>query len=430
MSAVGCLAGALAWGCAGEELDQPQVHRPTIDAESDRCGPIEIVPIDHAEQIFDLPGGDLAIIGNDFDQFHGADGHIVRIDPTGTRPSSEVNTNRAIASVALLADSFLVTDFQGLQAHWDMQPLQLRRRLEPTRYDQVTALDAAVTPNQWLFVGGYTRLGFGSPRAPSVMAFDLTGEQPYSTSIFIRVRPDGRIIGSDGEITSLLHVPGEPELLPGQPPESENRVLIAGADAPPSEAPDRLGLLAVVEPRGYVNRKRYWPQVEMEPVRLLLDNQQRPWVAAVEGHTGDRYITAKPFLARVDMQTLDLLDIIRVPLPEEASQGGLLDALQLENGDWIVGGAACGDDRTWCQAWMARVDATGSVIWSRRATRDVAATVSKLHRVGDRVIATVSSSVYCCQWRELRQDGWLWALETDGSCPVESGLRRDGVILR
>lgn len=415
---VALLIGVAAFACGEDALDPGPAWRPAIDAGVTRCGPLEVVPLDHAESIAALPGGDLVLVGNSFDPFHAPSGHMIRFDPAGQRESEVIHLERSVAALTPAIDHLLLTDHGGFHSRWGVRPLELLDRLDPSEFDAVTASETALTPGNHLFVGGYERLGQHSPRTPSVMVYDLDLQRSPLSARLRRTDASGNVLGSVGEVTALLYLSGV------------DRVLVAGIDASPGDDPERFGFLAALGPTGLSFDLRHRPQAEFEPLKLVLDEQNRPWVLAVEGHSGNRYREAQPFMARVDPATLELRDRRVIELPDDASQGALLDAVALPDGGWIFGGSVCGEERTWCQAWLGRLDRRGQIVWSRRASRDVAATVSDLHLIGQRIVAAVSSSTYCCQWRELHQDGWLWSVDTDGTCPADNRLRRDGFVFR
>lgn len=446
-----CCALALAWGCAPEVdagLEPDDVQRPNIETGADRCGPVEIVGLDHAARIIDGAGGALLIIGNHFLPRQIPVGRIVRLYPDAEYDAQRFELESPIHAVAASGNQMILTGDQGAGYPWTLRPLAGEAAFnDGFAFWSITTFDSPVTTTtsvtgrgRHVFIGGSRRYGPDHRMRviPSVQGFRIgTGERVYLTPIY-PPEGEGGLNDEDARVNSLLYVPDADRLLVAgnnairiaiEDPVDENGDPIPGpvyVDEPP-----RLGMLATLTAAGDLVKSRHWPQRELEPRKLVLDGQGRPWVLAVEGHQGKRYAEGRSFMARIDPVGLDIVERIEAPIPAGITLSGLLDAIPLDDGGWLLGGSVCGAERTWCQAWIARIDARGALLWERRTTRDVASAVTDLHLVGkDRVIATVSSSVYCCQWHRLHQDAWLWELELDGRCPVDGALKRDGRILR
>lgn len=174
--------------------------------------------------------------------------------------------------------------------------------------------------------------------------------------------------------------------------------------------------------------RQFFTQRELEPMRLVLDRSGEPFLLALEGHSGDRYQNGQPYIARIDRDG-HLADRVDIPLPEGTEHGALLAAVDLDDG-WLLGGSACGRGRSWCEAWIHRTRGD-ETIWSSRLQRSVTATVTDLEVVGDRVVAALASSRYCCEFSHIDHDAWVWELDLeDGGCDAEPIFPLDGSLLR
>lgn len=412
-------------GCGDSSQGDGLPSRPSIEATERRCGPLGLIDVHGLVRLMPSEDGDVFLFGNTFDLYHqDYVGRVARVDPTGERVGRIRNSWHVFAagSVEELA---IVTD-RGRLLPIDPETLV---RAGPAYgqehlFSKITAPDIVRGRDLSVYIGGQR---FENDW-PAVKMLDRSLAE--EAVIYIVAPPIDTGSGFVGRVTALH----------SEPDAGEAGVLVGGVIATTRTPEARHGFVATLSrdvppsafgptPEGRVEQIVVHPQIEFEPLRIVPDRHGHPWALAVEGHEGDRYVEARPMLVRIHPRTLEFVDRIRVPLPPNASQGGILAAIQLPGGDWLLGGSVCGGDRSWCQAWLLRMAPTGEVRWQQRTGRDTASTVTDLLLVGDRVLAGVTSSPYCCEWYELDYGAWLWELDLDGTCPDSPGLRRDGVVL-
>lgn len=401
-------------GCAEVAGDEALRERPGIDIEELRCGPVEVASFGRAERFVPLPDGEVFLVGNSYNRFRQASGKVVQFDPTGARAPLSYSLGWPVSSLAY-AEGGLITAVDGAEYYrWTRGDFD-----HPTHVASVNGL-FQVTAVEMLRVGAddlVTGANAITDReaVPTVVRMDpLTGgvvwRAPYINNQGLPV--------IEGDLTSLaVHA-------------AAGEIFGVGHGRPASGDPETYGFFLRFDAEtGALKQHREFPQIEIEPQRLILDRSGEPVVLGIEGHEGVRYEHAKPFLARFGERG-ELVDKLPIALPDGTSQGALLAGKAMQDGGWLLGGSACGEDRTWCQAWLVRVDRAGEVIWSQMVARDVAVTVNDVHVVGNRVFAALSSSYYCCEFDEFDYDGWLWELDLDGNCPLTPSLKRDGTVFR
>lgn len=393
--------------------DEALRERPGIEVGEQRCGPIEVGPFGRVERLVPLPDGEIYLVGNNYNRYRLPAGRVVQFDPTGAQRPLSYRLGWPAQAVAL-TERGLVTGMDGVDFYrWTRddfdQPAHLGSYEEMRR---IAAMDMVPVDAGHLVVGLLAKaLGRDMP---TLARFEpatgrLIWRTPYITEVtaLMSGRFTGVIASGDGA-----------------------QIIAVGDSRPWDAARVVVGFVMRVDARtGDLVASKEYLQIEYEPQRLLLDRSGEPVVLAIEGHSGFRYENARPFMARIAADG-SLFDERHIELPEGTTQGALLAGRAMPDGGWLLGGSACGEARAWCQAWLLRTDAGGGVVWSRMVPRDVAATVTDLHVVGNRVIAAVSSSLYCCEFDELDYDGWLWELDLDGNCPLEPGLKRDGYVFR
>ena len=401
-------------GCgevAGDAAER--VERPGIDASELRCGPVEVAPIGRAERLVPLPNGEIYLVGNSYNRFRQPSGKVVQFDPTGAQRPLVHELGWPVMALTL-TDQGLITAmdkasfFRWPEARFE-DPEQV---VSVGGIQELTALELVRAGEHDLISGAKTiAAGEEVPAVFRVSPIDgsLVWWTPYVNSQGIAV--------IDGHFTSITTRP-------------DGQVIAVGKGIDAWNRQDRYGVYVRFDAdRGFLQARREHPQKDFEPIRLVKDRQGEPVVLAIEGHEGLRYVNARPFMARFDDDG-GLIDKREIALPPGTSQGALLAARQMQDGGWLLGGSACGEQRAWCQAWIVRTDRAGQVVWSRTVARDVAATVNDLHVTGNRVFAAISSSYYCCEFDELDYDGWLWELDLDGNCPLDAGLKADGTVFR
>lgn len=395
--------------------DEALRERPGIEVGERRCGPVEVGPFGRVERLIPLPDGEIYLVGNNYNRYRLPTGRVVQFDPTGAQRPLSYRLGWPAQAVAL-TEQGLITGMDGVDFYrWTRDDFE-----QPTHlgsYDEmrrIAAVDLVPVDSGHLVVGSSTKaigreiptlIRFDPATGRSIWHRPYLGQGPWSALTYGGFT--GIVASRDG-----------------------SQIIAVGHGRPLEETLVVAGFVMRVDARtgDFVAHKQYL-QVEYEPQRLLLDRMGEPVVLAIEGHSGFRYEAARPFMARIAADG-SLFDERHIELPDGTTQGALLAGHAMPDGGWLLGGSACGEARAWCQAWLLRTDARGDVVWSRMVARDVAATVTDLHVVGNRVIAAVSSSLYCCEFDELDYDGWLWELDLDGNCPLEPGLKRDGYVFR
>lgn len=401
-------------GCgeAGDDGLQ-RTARPGIDVDEMRCGPVEVTPIGRAERLLPLPNGEVYLVGNSYNRFRQPSGKVIQFDPTGAQLPLVHTLGWPVMAVTL-TDAGLVTAMDKASFYrWPETDFEHPERVVSVGgIQELTALDLAHTGWGDL-VSGVIGIAEGQD-VPALMRVDPETSQMMGYWPYVNERGQPVV---DGQFTGIVGGP-------------DGDIIAVGSGLDIRDSMNRVGFVIRLDlDVGRVQSVRQHPQDTFEPLRLVRDHEGRPTVLALEGHEGLRYENARPFLARFDEQG-DLVDKIAVPLPKGTSQGAILAAQPMPDGGWLLGGSACGEARTWCQAWLTRLDRFGAVQWSRMVPRDVAATVNDLIVVGTRLFAAISSSYYCCEFDELDYDGWLWELDLEGNCPLNPGLKADGAVFR
>lgn len=432
LAALALLTGCgLLAGCADTDVDGEPLRRgderPGIDVAEARCGPVEVVPMGRAERFQPLPGGELYLVGNHYNRYRRPAGRVVQFDPTGHLLPLDLRIGWPVRAMAMTERGLVTGRDAGGVHRWPPGDFDEAEELFPPYGDgALTGLDLLWPTSDAIILARLrpTLIGDGIPQ---LMRLDLRTREPqWARDVTVADAGQYEPIIS-GRIRSLI--------LEDPRPGTEGEVLAVGtAYVPmprvPADAPrDWFGFSMRVDAQaGWRTMRRIYPQEVFEPMRLVADRFGRSVVLAVEGHRGDRYAEARPFVARIAPDGA-LVDRIPVPLPDGTRQGALLAAWPLDDG-WLLGGSACGESRQWCQAWVLRVDRDWRVMWSRLVGRDVAATVTDLWVRGHQVLAAISSSSYCCQFTDFDYDAWLWELTLDGHCPSTPGIQRDGAVFR
>lgn len=439
-----CL-GALV-GCA-PPAPPPPSERPPIPAGERRCSPIEVPGGMHARRLVRLPTDELALVGrwwlaNPPSEAPAAAGAIVRFDVDDLRALRVEVIERPIMDavggdlpygVVLIIDddeTLRVEAFDGERRSLLFE----RREASNNRF----SVQGAVAVGDGFLIAGVEHGVGGDSRSR------------YPSAIWLKPTPEARREYKDfeydiwkfeysdyGELGRGRDGPDDRRVVEGHAaaglwtPTLESSFVLAGVvtesvDSGGVSSVERLGFFATrltrLAGRGRVvfefDRERFQPQEAFAATGGVLARDWMPWLLVTTGSGAQGYSTGKPSLVRIDPETrLPSAERIAVPLPEGASRGALLDAVELPGGDWIVGGAVCAPDHGWCRGWLARVDRQGGVVWSRQTSRDAMTAVVDLMRVGDRVVAALAGSPSARRpLRYVHHTAGLWIVDTGGDC--------------
>ncbi len=418
------LAGSI--GC-GDPL--PVSERPPIEDVERRCGPSPLPALTQPRRLLALPDGRLGVAGMrrvysdeyyDEGQHYAEGGAWVTLDPTDAAPPAVELTDSALYDAMMKGDSLYVLQDWEIPHSDKMRSRLVRRPLD--------AWSEATVAGDW---GGWRRLSFGFGSFVAVGGERSPAQPEFVARLYSYEGREARWLPFNGPRTWYgLLMRGESKDVAWLP-RTQLLVEIGSVNMPA----DPLDLGGASARHGYTMTRGYWtdprwpehprivslshklhPQYEFEPLAMATDTAGAPWALAVEGHSGDRYRRAQPFMVRLDPETHQWTARIDPALPAVATQGALLDAVALPGGGWIVGGAACDEDREWCLAWVARLDRTGRTVWSREAARAPAMVVRDLVVDGDRIHAVIAGGQYCCQFEEIESAAWRWTLDLDGGC--------------
>lgn len=399
-------------GCGEQPIDGQERGRPGIDPGERICGPVEVGPMGRAERFLHRPDGEIYLVGNSYNRFRQAAGKVVQFDPTGALRPLLFRLGWSVDSMALTDRGLVTAMDRGHFVSWPEMQVDTPVTLGAFNWIQEMTTRELLPVGEDFVAGGIT-LSQGE-EAPVIFKMHPADQSItwYHTYTNNRLQP-----AIDGRYVSIAARP-------------DGDIVAVGRGLSVIDWTSRYGFYVRVDAEDGTERvRRDHPQKDFEPVRLVHDRAGELVVLAIEGHEGVRYERARPFLARFDRNG-DLVDKLRVPLPQGTAQGAVLSALPMRDGGWILGGSACGEQRAWCQAWVVRIDRRGEVKWSRMVPRNVAATVNDLTVVGNRLFAAISSSYYCCEFDELDYDVWLWELDLDGNCPLDPALELDGTVFR
>lgn len=400
--------------CTACDDELESLHaRAAIEPTTAPCSTAEVVPMDRPMRFVDMDEGRFAFWGirPPTAVNRAPDGHIIVVDPlTGEPPYKALpDGDRIMGSLTWHKGEFwaslnrpIVYRTADDSAQWGNTPWALIR----TSLSGVGP-DLAVLPDRDILINyRVTAVQRHSALARFNQSFDPvwqaglldTQGEPLFDATFRSFVLDGE----DVYLTGASRYTGQPD---------EERSFIERIDLNSGESRAR------------------WvgPRKDVEPIRLVQDETGQPVLLAIAGHTGDRYERGRPFAAHVTPD-IELVGRQDIPLPDDASHGALLAALDLGDG-WLFGGSACGDGRSWCDAWLVRTRGD-DVVWSRRLVRSVAATVTDIRVQDDRIIALVASSRYCCEHLDIDHDAWIWELDLDGACRADSLFPRDGKLFR
>jgi len=362
-------------------------------------------------------------IRRQFDDTTGADlpagGAWVTLDPTGSTPPVVEVTEQPIYDGVVKGDAAYL--LEGSPADLVRRPIGrfAEAHISIERSDRWTRLALGFGG---FVVGGGQDGRDGRGRSNAGFSHPL----PWGEMIWSRLPPPGPL-QVDGQTQALLWLPSTQRLVTAGRMHTRDWQRLRdgpiwpgaryGYTATYGDVRDQPFPVLAARPRA----SKLHLQHEFEPLGAALDADGDPWLLAVGGHTGDRYRHAQPFMVRLDPDTHQWTARIDPALPAAATQGAVLDAVSLADGGWIIGGAACDEDREWCLAWVARLDRSGGTVWSRQSARESAMVVRDLHVEGGRVYAAVAGGPYCCQFGDINASAWLWTLDLAGGCVEPPG---------
>ncbi len=426
---------AALFGCA--EVDDIMVDRPAIDVVESRCTTIELVGLRRADRLAVSEDGRIALAGSRIDADGFEAGRAFQLDPVvGT---ARVFDSARPHSVATWLGGLAYVDAGGQLRPVDPEPLDGRPITIPggmptnaigkasdiyVHGDSIwvsTRARDALRPRAIVRLGadgGSTRVDAQYGTLGARLDDDWLDATPTVRSFV--PGPDDRVYAvGRARAAAIEHA----ALRPGdRPREDLGFVSVARATRPPIGRND-------IAFRALEHAITIWQQPDFWPMRIVLDQDERPTVFYITGHSGQRIAAGHPHMAQVSASGA-LVGPRRLPLPAFAEHGGVQAALPLADGGWLIGGSACRPGRSMCKGFVSRLDRDLQPLWTTFVVRERASAVVDLKRVDDRIYALGVSSPYCCEYDTFRNGGWLVEVMDDGSCPAAPTLRADGRWLR